>query len=200
MRFSDLFKDAVQKDFEKGEVLHRPQEKCISLGFVQSGMLSMKKYMSSGKALFLTKFYPGDMYGELLVLAEENYRGWLIADETSTVLELNVECLNNLLLKPSFKKIFFQRISYRVSLMTERMEILSYRKISDRIILYLLCHFDEGKEFEINITALAEELDCSREALSRAISLFEKEEILFKKGHNLRISSFPLLETQLSFN
>ncbi len=200
MKFSDLFKEAIQKNYEKGEVLHRPHEKCISLGYVQSGMLSMKKYLSSGKALSLTKFYPGEMYGELLVLAEENYRGWLIADEPATVLELNVEQLNNLLMEPSFKKIFFQRISYRVSTMTERMEILSYKKISDRIILYLLSHFDEGKEFEVNITTLAEELDFSREALSRAISLLENKEILFKNGHKLKIPSFPLLETQLSFN
>ncbi len=200
MKFSDLFKDAVQKDYEKGEVLHRPHEKCISLGYVQSGMLSMKNYLSSGKALSLTKFYPGEMYGELLVLAEENYRGWLIADEPTTVLELNAERLSYLLMESSFKKIFFRRISYRVSTMTERMEILTYKKVSDRIILYFLSHYDEGKEFEINITSLAEELDCSREALSRAISFLEKEEFLSKRGHKLRILSFPLLETKLSFN
>ncbi len=140
------------------------------------------------------------MYGELLVLAEENYRGWLIADEPTTVLELNVERLNNLLMEPSFKKIFFRRISYRVSTMTERMEILTYKKVSDRIILYLLSHYNEGKEFEVNITSLAEELDCSREALSRAISFLEKEEFLYKRGHKLKILSFPLLESQLSFN
>jgi CRP-like cAMP-binding protein len=195
----EFFRDEKIRELEKGEVLHRPDEACKSLGYILNGRLVMKKYLSSGKELYLTGFKSGDIYGELLVLSGENYKGWLIAEEPSQVLELSSEKLNKRLGDPSFKKLYFHEISQRVSKMTERIELLSYRKVTDRIILYFINHYEAGKPFRINITLLAEALDCSREALSRAIGDLEKEKALVKKGSVLTIGSFADLEEHLSF-
>ena len=198
MELLPYFKHAQKKVLKKGEVLHSSNETCRTLGYLVSGKLVMKKYLSTGKELFLTEFTPGELFGELLVLAGENYRGWLIAEEPTEVLELNSASLQELLEDAIFKRLFFSRISERVARMTERIEILSYKKISDRIVLYLLSHCEAGKVYDINITALAGSLDCSREALSRAISELEKEEVILKKGNTLQILDIPQLENQLT--
>ena len=148
------FDDARRIELDRNEVLHRADEKCVNLGYILSGRLLLKKYLSSGKELYIAEFYPGEMYGELLVLAGEEYKGWLIADEKTEVLELDINSLNKLMSDSSFKKMYFHRISEKVSKMTERIEILSYKKVSDRIILYLLSHYDESNEYNINITTL----------------------------------------------
>lgn len=199
MELLPYFKDANKKKLKKNEVLHRSNERCLSLGYILSGKLVMKKYLSTGKELFLTEFKPGEMFGELLVLAGKNYRGWLIAEEPAEVLELNLLSLNELLEDSYFKNLYFSRISERVSKMTERIELLSHKKVSDRIILYLLSHFDESNEYNINITTLAKELDCSREALSRAVSILESEKAILKDGNKVKILDFHILENELSF-
>ena len=194
-----LFSNARELSVERNEVLHRPDEKCVSLGYVLSGRLVMKKYLSNGKGLYLTKFNPGDMYGELLVLSGENYRGWLTAEEPAIVLELSRHALDELLADPAFKQLYFHEISERVSRMTERIEILSYTKVSDRLILYFLNHFEKESSLNINISTLADELNCSREALSRAVSELGKEKALIKEGNKITLLDLLLLEKQLSF-
>ena len=152
----------------------------------------MKKYLSNGKGLYLTAFNPGDMYGE-------NYRGWLSAEKPAMVLQLSLNSLNELLENPDFKRLYFHEISERVSRMTERIEILSYTKVSDRLILYFLNHFEKESSFNINISTLADALNCSREALSRAVSELGKEKALIKEGNKITLLDLLLLEKQRSF-
>lgn len=199
MDLKEVFRDEKVRELEKSKVLHRPDETCRSLGYVLTGKLVMKKYLTTGKELYLTSFKAGEIYGELLVLSGENYKGWLIAEEPSQVLELSSEKLNKRLRDPSFKNLYFCEVSQRVSQMTERIELLSYKKVTDRIILYFINHYEAGRPFRINISLLAEALDCSREALSRGIGALEKEKALVKEGRVITIGSFAALEERLSF-
>ena len=192
-----LFEDAKRFKLGRDEVLHTPDEKCLSLGYLVSGRLVMKKYLPGGRALHLTEFAPGDMYGELLVLSGESYRGWLIAEEPAEVLELGADPLNGLLEEPSFKREFFKAISDRLMKMTERIEILSHNRVSDRVVLYFLNNFKAGRSYDVNISSLAGELNCSREALSRSISMLDREGAVEKSGGTVCIKSMPLLERML---
>ncbi|MBN2657135.1 MAG: Crp/Fnr family transcriptional regulator [Spirochaetales bacterium] len=198
MDLKDFFHNEKSLNLDKSEVLHRPDETCKSLGYLLSGRLVMKKYLSTGKELYLTEFKAGDIFGELLVLSGEKYKGWLVAEEPSQVFELSYIKLNKLLSDPAYKTLYFREISRRVSRMTERIEILSYKKVSDRIIIYLINHFEEGKPFRINISLLSDILDCSREALSRTVSSLEKENLLVKHGRFITIRRVADLEERLS--
>jgi CRP-like cAMP-binding protein len=137
------------------------------------------------------------MFGELLALAGGNYRGWLIAEEPSRIRELGRLELISLLNKEQFRQFYFNEISRRVTKMTEKIEILSHQKILDRLVLFLLQQNRGSGPFRFNVTGTAEVLDCSREALSRALSELERTGAVRREQNLITIIDEPALEELL---
>jgi CRP-like cAMP-binding protein len=132
-----------------------------------------------------------------LALAGENYRGWLIAEKPSRILELYRSELLSLLNKEQFRQLYFKEIYSRVTKMTEKIEILSHKKTVGRLILFFLQNNLDAGPLKLNSTATAERLDCSREALSRALSELEHTGGIRRKGGGIIITDEILLENLL---
>jgi len=189
-----LFKSGKVIKLEKGAILHTPLEDCSSLGFVKSGKLRLTRILSSGKQVFLQDFSKGDIFAELIVFSGEKYPGWLIAEEHAVIVELELEELiiqlneNNALLS------FLTEISRRVSNLRKTIEILSFKTIRQKVAYFLLPRENLSEEFSLNVTALADRLGCTREALSRALSQLVSENIISREKNSYKIVQQSLLE------
>jgi len=187
-----LFKRGIRRELSKNEVFGTPLDVCSAVGFVKSGRMAFKRYLPNGKEIQIIRFLPGDMFGELLVLAEEHYRGWLIAEENSVVWTLNKETLEKLLQNRESRIFFFKAISLRVSQLTQTLTILSYKKVSERLAFFLL---SEGGSINLkSVTDLSSKLNCSREAMSRTLLALEKSELISRRDGIIKVEDVIKLE------
>lgn len=192
---AELFKTGRTINLSRGEKLHTPMENCTSLGFVKSGRLGLSRVLSSGKEILINSFLPGDLYAELIVFSGESYPGWLTALEDTSVIELDLNSLLQILQDQSILLSFLSGISQKVISLTNTIEILSQKTVKQKIAYYMLALPDGS--FTESITGLAARLGCSREALSRALSSLESNKILQKKGVYISILNESELEAIL---
>lgn len=191
-QLESLFQDAKILHLRKGEKLHNPMEKCKSLGFVKMGRLGLSRVLSSGKEILINDFCPGDLYAELMVLSGETYPGWITALEDSTVMELDLPRLLQLLQDSDILSFFFSSISHKVISLTNTIEILSQKTVKQKISYYLIS-ISPGTVCE-NVSSLATRLGCSREALSRVLSELEHDHIISRDGNLIRVLDETLIE------
>lgn len=187
-----LFKSAKIISLTKGEKLHSPMERCKSLGFVKSGQLGLSRVLSSGKEILINSFNSGDIYAELIVFSGESYPGWLTALEDTTVMELDLKNLLQVLQDTNILLSLLSGISHKVISLTNTIEILSQKTVKQKVAYYMLSSSDA--HVNENISSLAARLGCSREALSRALSSLEAKGILFKEGSLISILNEAELE------
>ncbi len=197
LSFKDsLFNRGRKIKLEKGEVLHDSHEKCCAIGMVEKGKLRLSRVLSSGKEIFLKEFLPGELFGELIVFTEENYPGWLIASEPSTIREVGKSRLQNYLMNQDSLITYLSGISRKMTHLTDTIEIMSLKTVKQKIAFFLLSP-DNNKSDNIHyfkISHLAIKLGCSREAVSRALSELENEKTIVKGKGFIRIRDLDLLE------
>lgn len=192
-----LFEKGKTVKLSREEVLHSPMDACSAIGYVKSGKLRLSRILTSGKEIYINEFKEGEIFAELIVFSSENYPGWLIASEETTVIELK---LNHLLtfLKDDVALIsFFKEISGRVTALTNTIEILSQKTIKQKIAHYLLRESDEEDQTPVCIRDLSKKLGCSREALSRSISELVSRKIIRQIKNTILITDRVLLEELL---
>ena len=192
-----LFQSGKVVELDKGSVLHTPLETCSALGFVKSGKLRLTRILSSGKQVFLHDFNRGDIFAELIVFSGEKYPGWLIAEENSVIVELELDTLLKKLNENNFLISFFTEISMRVSNLTRTIEILSYKTIRQRVAYFLLSRENLSGTIPLNVTTLSDRLGCTREALSRALSQMVSDNMISRERNTYQIVQHSLLEDLL---
>ncbi len=197
-KIEELFREGTTRNLSASAVLYTPEDSCRSVGYVRSGKLVMKKYLSNGRELVLGEFLPGSMYGELLVFTGRPYRGWLIAAESSEVTEIRRDVLLALFREEQYVDAFFSEVTQRISSIAEALELRSLPRVEERLALYMLSHHTEREGCATSITELAGRLGCSREALSRSVAKLVGEGALERSAGVLSVRRVGLLEDLLS--
>jgi len=179
--FEELFRKGEEISLEKGDILHRSDEKCRAMGVVLSGEIRLSRVLSTGKEIFLKDFRAGDLFAELIVFTAEYYPGWLIASEPSRIVEVKQADVlvyiggNDILLS------YLSGISRKMAHLSRSIEILSLKTVRQKIAFALL-NTESGREgISVNITRFAGDINCSREAVSRAFTAMEAEGLLKRK-------------------
>jgi CRP/FNR family transcriptional regulator len=189
-----LFKQGKYIELKKGEVLHNSHDTCLALGRVERGRLRLSRVLSSGKEIVLKEFYPGEVFGELLVFTQEKYPGWLIASESSLVVEVGFSRLLKYVENKKALISFISGISRKMTHLTNTIEIMSLKTVKQKIAFFLLSQGKAGVKFPLNVSHLAVRLGCSREALSRALTEMESERMIARERGFFRIAHEELLE------
>jgi len=187
----ELFKNGKVIKLQKGEVLHNDHDKCTSLGKVISGKLRLSRPLTSGREIILKEFGPEELFAELIVFSGENYPGWLIASESSTVTEVDYQHILEYLDDRDSMVTFICGISKKLNHLTNKIEIMSLKTVKQKIAFSLLTDSLQGA---LSVSKTADTLGCSREALSRALSELEQEGAIVRKDGELRITERRMLE------
>lgn len=164
-----LFQYSITKEFQKGDVLYRPTETCRSIGRITKGSIKVCRVLQSGKEIVIKMLQQGDYYAELIAFSELHYPGWIIASEDSTVVEVPIERVLELLTDRDNLKFFLSNIAKKVTKLTNNIELLSFKTVKQKIG-YLLTSTESNSYRVESISYLSISLGCSREALSRAIA------------------------------
>ena len=192
--FSDLFEKGKQTELDKGDILHRSDEKCRAIGLVLSGELRLSRVLSTGKEIFMKDFRAGDIFAELIVFTAEYYPGWMIASEPSVVVEVEWAQVLQYLGGNENLIPYLAGISRKMAHLSHRIEIASFKTVREKIAFVLLNEKGGKSGIPVNITRLAEEISCSREAVSRAFNSMEAEGLLERTAGKMVVPNKKGLE------
>ena len=190
----------IAKKFETGNLIFMENsegEKCF---FVAEGSVKVTRLSKDGKEVILAMLNKGEFFGEMALLDGESRSANVIALEHTKVLTLNREDFLSVLQDyPQIAIQLLKEIAHRLRKSDRQIASLSLSDAEKRIALCILRFADEQgiiKNGEVNIPKIPIQQDIanmsgtSRETVSRALNLLEKENYIKRDGRELVIKSY----------
>ena len=190
----------ITKNFETASLIFMENsegEKCF---FVSEGSVKVTRLSKDGKEVILAMLNKGEFFGEMALLDGESRSANVIALEKTEVLTLNREDFLSVLEEyPQIAIQLLKEMAHRLRKSDRQIASLSLSDAEKRIALCILRFADEQgviKNGEVNIPKIPIQQDIanmsgtSRETVSRALNLLEKEKFIRREGRELVIKNY----------
>lgn len=174
----DEFKRAKIIEKDEGSVLFNEEEKCDSIGIIDSGEVEISTYLSNGQKVIYNTLRSGEIFGSNLIFSSSPfYKGNVITVSRTRLYLIKKDDLKMLLQNnPQFLECYLKMQSDFTKKLNYRIKLLSMDSARERILFALE---SEGKRLKIkSITLFAESLHLTREATSRMLSKLGKEGLI----------------------
>ena len=161
--------------YRKNEIAFHEGELCTCICVVINGSFDIVSYSYKGKEILYNSIRKDEMFGNNLILSSEPfYRGNVIAKKESEIAIIEQPTFLYLLRNnEAFLKEYLRVQSEFGKSLNAKIKLLSFSLAEERLNYYLLMH--DGVVTYKYITTLAEQLNLTREVLSRLLTKLEKE-------------------------
>ena len=197
---TEIEKIAVDKHYNKGEVIFYDGDEGVGFYLIVSGGVSVYKLSSEGKEQILHIVKEGDTIGAVPVFSGKSFPANARAISQSHLLFFDRKKFIGLITnKPTLTMNILALLAARLREFTIQVENLSLKEIPGRLAAYLLylAQEQENKDFiKLNISKvqLASLLGTGPESLSRALGDMKNKKLIEEKGANIRLMNRGLLE------
>ncbi|MGP8155133.1 MAG: Crp/Fnr family transcriptional regulator [Smithella sp.] len=197
---TEIEKIAVDKYFNKGNVIFYDGDEGVGFYLVAAGSVSIYKLSSEGKEQILHIVKEGDTIGAVPVFSGKSFPANAKAISKSHLLFFDrkkfIQLLTN---KPSLTMNILALLSMRLREFTIQVENLSLKEIRGRLAAYLLyLSQEQGNKdlIKLNISKvhLANLLGTGPESLSRALGNMKSKKLIEEEGANIRLINRAFLE------
>ena len=187
---------AVVRSYGKGEALVLAGEPSRRVGIVLNGELEAYRPGPQGTRIPITHMEPGGVFGDVLGGSSLSSPVTVMASAPCEVLLMPYEKLLLPGADPARQRVLqnlVRTISDKYFLLSRRVDLLVLKSLRAKVCAYLLNESERAGSLTFSIpfsrVQLADYLNCDRSALSRELSLMQKDGLLdtFK-------SSFKLLD------
>ena len=187
---------AVQRCYGKGEALVLAGEPNRRVGIVLTGELEAYRPAPGGARIPITHMGPGGVFGDVLSGSSLSSPVTVLAAGSCEVLLIPYERLLLSDGSPAHQRVvqnLVRTISDKYFSLSRRVDLLVLKSLRAKVCAYLLSESDRAGSLTFSIPfsriQLADYLNCDRSALSRELSLMQRDGLLdtFK-------SSFKLLD------
>lgn len=176
----DLLKYSHLKKYKTNDVIFNQGDTCHTLGYIESGEVSIITLTHTEKEETITYLKKGDLFGDILLFSNTNiYLGHGICKKEATIRYFYKEDILKLLEQKDVLNAFLEEISNKAMDIKKENKLLKHKNIEDRIMHYLLEESLKSSNHTIelsSITYLANVLSIPRESISRKINELAKEE------------------------
>ena len=187
--------------YPKETIIALEGEPCHQLSIILSGQVVVKKVYGSGKSVTVTTMRAGDTFGEVMVYADQQLLPSTIMSLTS--VELLQIPRNDILtlcrLDSLFLENFLRMLSNKVWLLNEKLKLLSYGSIRQKITGTLLdLYRKQGTVYlmmDYNRQELADQLGIPRPSLSRELAQMKSDGLIDYWMNHVRIMDLEALES-----
>ncbi len=193
---SDL--GAVVRTYGKGETLVQAGEPTRRVGVVLAGRIEAYRPAPGGARVPITHMGPGGVFGDVLGGSSLSSPVSVFAAQSCEVLLIPYERLLLSDGSPARQRVLqnlVRTISDKYFLLSRRVDLLVLKSLRAKICAYLLSEAEQHSSLTFTIPfsriQLADYLNCDRSALSRELSLMQKERLL-----DIYRNSFKLLEPE----
>ena len=157
---------------EAGTVVFDEGQPCQGFPMLLSGSIRVIKSAPNGRELQLYRVMPGEscILTSSCLLGETCYQARGVVEQASEMVLLSTDTFHHLMANhEDFRKYVFHLFSDRLTGLMHLVTAVAFQKLDQRLAK-VLC----GRQSPINIThqALADELGCAREIVSRLLKSF----------------------------
>jgi len=190
----------IARHYESGQFIFLEDSEGEQCFFVVQGSVKVTRLSKDGREVILAMLNEGDFFGEMALLDGESRSANVIALEKTEVLTLNrADFLVVLHDYPQIAIQLLKEMGHRLRKSDRQIASLSLSDAEKRIALCILRFADEQgiiRRGQVNIPRVPIQQDIanmagtSRETVSRAINLLEKEQYIKRKGRELLILDY----------
>ncbi len=173
---------------------------CTGIGIVLGGSIDVKKIHLSGKETTITEITPSETFGEVIIFSDhKTYPSALISQQKTTLLFISEEEILRLC---RFNHVFLKNLmgllSNKVLMMSDKVRILSYDRLRQRIASYLIgfYHKTHSSTFTVphNRQEMADYLSMPRPSLSRELKNMKTEGLISYRRNQFTLINPEKLE------
>jgi cAMP-binding proteins - catabolite gene activator and regulatory subunit of cAMP-dependent protein kinases len=186
--------------YTKGQIIHLQDEVCLAMDIVLEGEVSVQKIDSAGNILKIVAFYGEEVIGANLLFSNRNTYPMTIVSESKSVIlhiykELVLElCHANILFMSRLMTI----IADKTLVLTDKIDVISLKTISQRIIDYLRYQFYIQNSYTIRLSItkkeLAQRLGIQRSSLSRELQKMRQKGLLEYDSKTITIKEHSIIQ------
>ena len=190
----------VAKHFENGNYIFLEDSEGEQCFFVLEGSVKVTRLSKDGREVILAMLNEGDFFGEMSLLDGESRSANVIALEKTKVLTLDrndfIAVINDY---PQIAVQLLKELARRLRKSDRQIASLSLSDAEKRIALCIIRFADEQgviQNGKVSITKtpiqqdIANMAGTSRETVSRALGLLEKEDLIERHGRELIILNY----------
>ena len=190
----------VAKHFENGNYIFLEDSEGEQCFFVLEGSVKVTRLSKDGREVILAMLNEGDFFGEMSLLDGESRSANVIALEKTKVLTLDrndfIAVINDY---PSIAVQLLKELARRLRKSDRQIASLSLSDAEKRIALCIIRFADEqgviqNGKVSIPKTPIQQDIanmaGTSRETVSRALGLLEKEDLIERNGRELIILDY----------
>ena len=190
----------IARHYESGKFIFLEDSEGEQCFFVVQGSVKVTRLSKEGREVILAMLNEGEFFGEMALLDGESRSANVIALEETEVLTLNRE--DFLVVLHDYPQIAIQllkEMAHRLRKSDRQIASLSLSDAEKRIALCIIRFADEQgviKRGQVSIPKVPIQQDIanmagtSRETVSRAINLLEKEHFIKRRGRELMILDY----------
>jgi CRP-like cAMP-binding protein len=186
-----LESDAIQRNYDNGEVIFLEGDSCAGYHIVQKGWLKAIKISTTGREQIIQFLGPGKTFNEEAVIIGSTNQVTVEALEPSTIWIIQREDLLKIMDdNPALSKIITEELARRVTHLTNLIENLSLQTVEARLARIFLDHSNGEimKRRRWSTQAeMAARLGTVPDVLNRALRRLAEEGLIQIQRHQIQI-------------
>ncbi len=183
-----LSKVSTMQNFKKNQPIYFAKEPSTSIFFLKRGRVKLTRTSKDGKEMILGIINPGDVFGEMSFLDEDQRTDYATAIDDALICNINKQEFKDFVNKaPELNLKLNKLVGFRMKRYTEKIEDLVFKDSSHRIISFILRLAEEGGKIlgdDIFIKPffkhqdIAELTACSRQTVNAVLTNLREKRLI----------------------
>lgn len=178
-----LVQQSQVRDFEAGVRLMQVNGIVRSIPLVLAGSIKVAREDTEGREIFLYYIQPGETCAMTLSACYKGQTSRVnaVTQEPSTLLLLPASLIHEATRRfPAWQRFAFDSFGYRFDELLDTLESVVFQQLDERLKKYLLekAAVMQSNRLQISQQQIADDLNASREVISRLIRQFEQKGFL----------------------
>ena len=203
----ELNKMTKDKEIEKNQPIYFPNEPSTSIYFLKTGRVKISRYSDDGKEMIMAFINPGEVFGEMAYLGEEERTDIAVTVEPSYICAINKDDFTAFIQKnPALTLKITRLIGLKLKSYSERIEDLVFKDAKQRVISFLVKLSEEnGKKIGEQIFVkpflkhqdIADLTACARQTVNDVLTDLREKKIIDFDRKKLIINDINALKSFL---
>ena len=214
--FSGLKEDSMMKlnsiasmtELKKSDPIYFASEPSKSVFFLKKGRVKITKYLSDGSERILAIINPGEIFGEMAYLDEEERTDYAVTIEPALICAINKEELSKFVEKnPTLNLKLTKLFGLKMRRFSERVEDLIFKDAEQRVVSFILRYSEKNgkmvgdqlfvKPF-LKHQHIGELTGCSRQTVNYVLTKLREQQLIDFDRRKLKINKIDELKKIVS--
>ncbi len=176
-------KEAVQRSFNAGDIIMRTGQYIKSTALVLEGRVKIYRENHDGGEFLMYYLGPGQACAVSMICALQSHTSEImaVAEEDSEVLMIPVQLMDDMMNKyKTWYQFVIQTYRSRFDELLSVVDNIAFRNMDERLEFYLKRYAEKTgkKNIEISHQQIADDLNSSREVISRLLKKMEQRSLV----------------------